>query len=236
MIWKWIPVRWGENLTVSSANNAHITETQGDLYLNTIQTGAAAIAFIAAPAGRILNDSASGSNVTGGKAYLFAAQDMVANKGVSHRTWRYPRSINDGQHLLIKQRALDVGSVVSGIPNGLYAGGDINVAANSPITVTENIIADGNINLSSSDDSANDSIRIKQNIELTSGANINIDAGDDFIVEVGAKLNALTDVSIQIDQGLVGNNDAIGGNAELHGSIVAATKSLFQAKTIKISY
>lgn len=69
----------GENLTVSSFNNTHLTETVGDLYLNTIQTGAAAIAFIAAPAGRILNDSASGDNIISGKTYLFASLDIGAS-------------------------------------------------------------------------------------------------------------------------------------------------------------
>ncbi|WP_117236182.1 LEPR-XLL domain-containing protein [Vibrio maerlii] len=214
----------GDNLTLSSANNAHITETTGDLYLNTIQTGAAAIAFIAAPAGRILNDNSSGNNVTSGMAYLFAAKDIgESDNAITTEVGNIQGQSTAGSTYIENTGALSVGGVVNGLPNGLLAGGDVNIVTRSPITITENITAVGDINLISTDNSADDNITVVNGVTLETQSNININSGDGFILEAGAVLDADMSVNIDVDKGDTGNSDAQGAVSEVHGSINAGT-------------
>ncbi|GAM76385.1 hypothetical protein JCM19241_3922 [Vibrio ishigakensis] len=201
----------GENLTVSSFNNTHLTETLGDLYLNTVQTGAAAIAFIAAPAGRILNDSSSGNNIISGKTYLFASLDIgTSDKALATQVGDIQGQSTTGSTYILNTGALNVGGVVDGITSGFEAGGEINMTTQSPMTVVQSLTANGNINLKSKDDSANDDITIVSGVTLETKASININSGDGFTLESGATLDADKDVNIQIDSGQIGDRDAVG--------------------------
>ncbi|MCH2131346.1 MAG: hypothetical protein MK179_19555, partial [Pirellulaceae bacterium] len=65
-------------VTSNSKDNTYLIETAGDLYLNTVGTGASATAFITVPGGSIFNghpNPATGSNVSSGMTYLIAAQN-----------------------------------------------------------------------------------------------------------------------------------------------------------------
>ncbi|MBL4832198.1 MAG: hypothetical protein JKY55_20255, partial [Aliivibrio sp.] len=215
----------GDNLTVTSAENTHITEMRGDLYLNQISTGAAAIAFIAAPAGRILNDNQSGANVVSGMTYLFAAQDIgTSDNELTTEVGNIQGQSTTGSTYVSNTGALNIGGVVSGLPNGLLAGGSVNIVTKSPMTIIENITAEGDINLTSADNSANDDIVIASGIVLSSEANININSGDGFTLSGSAVLQADNNINIQIDDGELGNSDAEGANVDIQGSINAGNQ------------
>lgn len=114
----------GQNLTISSAKNSHVIEAVGDLYLNQVSTGSTAIAFIAAPSGRILNDSLSGDNVISGKTFLFASQDIgSASKALSTKVGNIQGQSTAGSTYVTNTGALGVGGVVAGLDQGLLAGG-----------------------------------------------------------------------------------------------------------------
>lgn len=91
----------------------------------------------------------------------------------------------------------------------------------SPMTVDKDMIANGNINLKSKDDSANDDITVVSGVTLETKASININSGDGFTLESGATLDADKDVNIQIDSGKTGDQDAVGATLDIQGSIVA---------------
>jgi Ca2+-binding RTX toxin-like protein len=213
----------GDNLTISSAQNSHVVEMIGDLYLNQVSTGSTAIAFIAAPTGRIINDNLTGYNIVSGKTYLFAAQDIgSATNALTTQVGNIQGQSTSGDTYVINTGALSVGGVVSGLPNGLLAGGRVNLVTQSPMTITENITAKV-INLESTDNSVDDNITIKHNIVLTSqvGA-ITVNSGDGFIVESGASLNSATTITIQIDAGKTGDQDSgIGGFVDIQGKLNA---------------
>ncbi|WP_261842146.1 LEPR-XLL domain-containing protein [Aliamphritea ceti] len=214
----------GDNLTISSYNNSHIVEAVGDLYLKQVATGAAAIAFIAAPGGRILNDNSGGDNVVGGKTFLFAAKDIgTSTNALTTQVGNIQGQSTTGSTYIVNTGALAVGGVVSGLPNGLLAGGSVNLVTQSPLTVTENITAAGDINLSSADNSANDNITVNSGITLTSNTGaINVDSGDGLTVQSGAVLDAATNIVIQIDKGTTGNQDAEGAQVNIQGTLKAA--------------
>ncbi len=215
----------GDNLTVTSAENTHITEMRGDLYLNQISTGAAAIAFIAAPAGRILNDNQSGANVVSGMTYLFAAQDIgTSDNELTTEVGNIQGQSTTGSTYVSNTGALNIGGVVSGLPNGLLAGGSVNIVTKSPMTIIENITAEGDINLTSADNSANDDIVIASGIKLSSEANININSGDGFTLSSTAVLQADNSINIQIDEGKIGNSDSMGAKVDIQGTIDAGNQ------------
>ncbi|WP_261817079.1 LEPR-XLL domain-containing protein [Vibrio gallicus] len=212
----------GENLTISSANNTHITETRGDLYLDTIQTGAAAIAFIAAPAGRILNDNANGNNIISGKTYLFASLDIgSADNALATEVGNIQGQSTTGSTYIENTGALNVGGVVTGISSGFKAGGEINMITRSPLTVDQSVNAVGDINLISTDNSGFDDITIASGVSLVTSSSININSGDGFTLQTGAVLDAALDINIQIDAGETGDQDATGGVADIQGSMMA---------------
>ena len=62
-------------LTSSSYLNTYVTETSGNLSLDTIET-AEGTAFISAPGGEILNGNPGGTNILSGATYLFAYGDI----------------------------------------------------------------------------------------------------------------------------------------------------------------
>ncbi|WP_315980888.1 hypothetical protein [Aliamphritea spongicola] len=213
----------GDNLTVSSRNNSHIVEAQGDLFLKQVATGAAAIAFIASPTGRILNDNSGDDNVVSGKTYLFAAKDIgTSTNALTTRVGNIQGQSTTGSTYIVNTGELDVGGVVSGVTSGFTAGGSVTLTTQSPMVISQDITAAGDIDLISADNSADDNIVINSGITLTSnGGAINIDSGDGFTLQSGAVLDAATNVSIQVDNGSTGNQDAAGADVLIQGTVKA---------------
>ncbi|EAR60225.1 type I secretion target repeat protein [Oceanospirillum sp. MED92] len=212
----------GDNLTISSFANSYVIEMVGDLYLNEVAAGAAATAFIAAPVGRILNDNQTGDNVVSGKAYLFAAQDIgESDNALATRVGNIEGQSTTGSTWIVNTGAMAVGGVVDGSDPGMQAGGSVNLTTNSPLTVAENITANGNIILTSNDNSAGDDLTVNANITVTSQTgSITVNAGDDFIHNDGAKLDAATTIVINGD---ASSSDAEGSTIQVDGDLVAGT-------------
>ncbi|MGC9461805.1 beta strand repeat-containing protein, partial [Vibrio genomosp. F10] len=222
----------GDNLTVTSSENTHLIEMAGDLYLDQVSAGAASIAFIAASNGRILNDRQSGANIISGKAYLFAAKDIgTADNALTTELGGIQGQSTTGNTYVENTGALNIGGVVTGAQNGLLAGGRVHIVTRSPITITENITAVGDINLISTDNSANDDIVISDGVTLSTSASININSGDGFILSQNAVLNAAQAITIQIDQGDIGNNDSEGAAVDIQGSVTAGSQLVISGNT-----
>ena len=221
----------------SNLANTYIIEVLGDLYLNTAGTGPAFTAFLTAPTGSILNSNVSPQNVVSGKAYLVARDDIGAGgnplnteigflegKAILGSTW----IVNTGD--------LTEGGVVDSGDPGMAAGGDITVTADSPIDITENVVA-LNITYIATDDSADDHLVVHSGFFLktavydfgspdadATGAvlvngTITLHAGDDFHLEGGASLVTGAGGHVIID-GDFGNSDpGLGSTIDVDGTI-----------------
>ena len=221
----------------SNLANTYIIEVLGDLYLNTAGTGPAFTAFLTAPTGSILNSNVSPQNVVSGKAYLVARDDIGAagnplnteigfleGKAILGSTW----IVNTGD--------LTEGGVVDSGDPGMAAGGDITVTADSPIDITENVVA-LNITYIATDDSADDHLVVRSGFFLktavydfgspdadATGAvlvngTITLHAGDDFHLEGGASLVTGAGGHVIID-GDFGNSDpGLGSTIDVDGTI-----------------
>jgi Ca2+-binding RTX toxin-like protein len=197
-----------------SGLNAYIIETIGDLGLNTISVGPGAsgevrTAYITAPSGSIYNrnNSVDGINVTSGKIWLFAANNIgTFATPITTQAASIEGKSTTGNFVVDNTGAVEVGGVIEAGTTGIEAGGEVRFEASSPITQTKDITADGNITLTAKDD-ANDSdvdgtadadsgndrdfVRIIANRQIvTNEGSIFIQAGDGIFLEQDVLLDA----------------------------------------------
>ncbi|MGH7895138.1 MAG: beta strand repeat-containing protein, partial [Candidatus Binatia bacterium] len=239
----------GQLTATSLLANAYIIETDGsgptldDLTINEVSSGPAFTTFITAPEGSILNGKPNDDpNVISGYTYLIALNDI----GASDKPLTTEVGFIEGKSILgstwiFNYGELTEGGVTDSGEPGMVAGGDVTVTADSPIDVTENIVAD-NITLNARDDSADDHLVIHTGFRLEtavfdfvtttwvrSAGTITLQAGDSFLLESGAQILTNGVVIIngdfntdEIGNILPGNNDP-GDGAEIvvNGTITA---------------
>jgi len=206
----------GAGTLTSSSNlaNTYIIETSSnstlpqDLSLFEVSTSPGETAFIAAPLGRILNGNPGGRNVISGKTYLFAAQDIgEALNPITTQVGNIEGLSTTGSTWVTNAGGLNVGGVI-GTSNGMVAGGAVYVSASSPVTVTEDIVAEnGEIVVVAQDDASDsdwygtdtpdnpaddgDHIRVLSGRTIWSqNSYVKLLAGDDLIIESGARIRA----------------------------------------------
>ncbi|WP_295882586.1 calcium-binding protein [uncultured Thiohalocapsa sp.] len=211
----------GGVLRAESLGFAYLIETTGDLGVHSV--GTAGQAFIAAPVGSIVNArDDGGSNVTGGRVYFFAAQDVGtdAKPLMTSIGFAEGRAVN-GSAYVYNAGAVTVGGVTGG-DDGIQAGGEVRFVASSPVTVENSVLAVDDIRIIAMDDAADndadgtstpanpaddaDHLRVRGQdllgnplrIESTAGE-VQLLAGDDFILEDGATVQAASRVRIHAD-------------------------------------
>ena len=180
-------------LTSSSALDTYLIETQGDLSINEVGTGAAYTAFILGPA-RILNGNptAGASNVSSGKTRLFAVGDIGSEDRALETTVGFLEGRSEtGNVWITNTGALTVGGVSDA--EGVEAYGTVTIVANSPVIMDENIHVFGageDIIVTSTDGAGNgDYFIVKSGVQVISDRFDNPAFGDDFTLEAGAELS-----------------------------------------------
>jgi Ca2+-binding RTX toxin-like protein len=229
------------HLTASSIGNTYLIETLGDLHVYTIGTGADATAFVAAPTGSILNArNDGGSNVTGGKLWLFAANNVGAeDKAFFTDIGVIEGQATTGSAFVDNIGVLEVGGVTAA-GQGMDGGGELRLHARSPIIVRNSIGFGGDIlmvanddakdtdaaHLSTAPDDDTDDIIVKATdlqgnpLQVASrGGGIDLRAGDNIILEAGSTLRAATDVNLTGDY--QDADPGVGVLIDLHGHILA---------------
>ena len=212
-------------VTTSSALNTYLIETDGDLSINTIGTGADYTAFIL---GRdnILNGNAdaNASNVTSGKTRLFAEGDIGASGKHLQTTVGYMEGRSTSGNVWITNTGhLTIGGLDQA--NGMVATGTVNIQAHSPITVEKSIITDEAILLYAGEDTNDvageeDDLIVKAGVTIQSTASsVTLRAGDDLMVEAGATVSAFGDLLLQGDYE---NLDAAGTTIHNEGTLSGA--------------
>jgi Ca2+-binding RTX toxin-like protein len=222
----------GAGVLTSSSNlaNTYIIETAGNLSLNEVSTGAAYTAFIAAPTGSILNGKANGANVLSGKTYLFASQDIgEALKPITTKVGNIEGQSTAGSTWIINDGDPIIGGVTGGSGDpGMVAGGSVNISSSDPVIISEDIIALGDINVWSVDNSDDsgaerlDNIIVKDGVTVQSTAGkVSLRAGDTLLIEPGATVQAATTIELFCDLGDA--DPGVGGSVVPQGQIIATS-------------
>ncbi len=182
-------------LTSSSGQNAYITQPVGDLDLNTVTVSNGGTAFIIVPDGNIANGNVGGQNVLAGKTYLFASDNIgAANNPITTEVGNVQGQSTTGGSWLVNSGALTVGGVVPTDSEGMQSGATIDVVAQSPITIIQNVNATGLILYSSTHDlPLGGDMVVAPGVMLdSSSGSVLLQAGDDFTEDADTKSSIQT--------------------------------------------
>ncbi len=212
----------------SNLGNTYIIETTGDMSLGTVATGTSQVAFLTAYLGSIVNGLSSGFNVVSGKTYLIAKNDIgKSDNFITAQVGFVEGRSTTGSTYLSNTGALTVGGVIDSGDPALYApNGTITVVTHSPVDITENNVALGQIKYTATDGAGNgDYVILHTGVTLQSlDANVLLQAGDDLTTEAGSTILAVTNVTIQGDYQATGDPDPdlnVGSTITIHGTITA---------------
>ncbi|MEO1639795.1 MAG: hypothetical protein AAFU41_11175 [Pseudomonadota bacterium] len=208
-------------VTIQSQADANIREgtgagdtdasIAGDLYLNTAGVdNVGATAYITATVGAIYNGALAGvSNVTSGRVFLSAQKNIGTTDNRIQTTVGTIQSISTtGSTYVTNDGDLTVEAFNSGAaPTGQSSGGEIIVTAQSPITVSSDIISVTDITLIATEDgdSETDDITVQAGVTVQStGGNVTFSAGDDIIIaqngtDGSALVEAAQNITFNID-------------------------------------
>ena len=151
----------------------------------------------------------------------------------------------DGQDVLVPRIYL-ASTSISQMKNGeyagsavVYAGGDMNINANSFTNNSGSVVAGGNINIKSQGDIANISAGINGGIRA--GGNLVLDSATGSVINHGAELVAGKDMSMNAAQGKIDMRGSVGfdetGKQVIHANtdgIVAGGNIAMNAKSITL--
>ncbi|MCJ8339821.1 MAG: LEPR-XLL domain-containing protein [Pseudomonadales bacterium] len=208
-----------------SALNTYIGETVGDLILGNLvadsdNAGAADADIYLVGAASINNGATSGINITAGHVSIIAAANIGENSAISSKINYLEAQADSGAIDWLNTGHLQLGDVTN-LLNGVSAASDINIAANSPLTVLEGVLSNsGDISLTATDSAASTDILTfasTATVEANLGS-ITLNAGDDLIVEQGASLKANTSLVLNTD---LGNADSEAATVALYGKLSA---------------
>ena len=216
-------------LTANSVQDSYIIETTGNLFIDQVSANLGTTpktAYITATLGGIFNGAAVGvSNVTGGRAYLVANQNIGTSSKELFTTIGTIQSISTtGSTYVVNKGDLDV-TAFNGGSLGQTAGGGITVTASSPITVNSDVTAlSGDITFNASEeadplDGDGDTITVKSGVTVDAqNGSVVMNAGDHVVVEATALVRASQDIVMNAD---VGDGDAQGGDIRIYGTLQA---------------
>ena len=228
--------------------NIYVEEVVGDLALGTVGTANTGVAFLTAADGSIVNglslyndadksSTATGSNLTSGKAYLIAKNDigadgrrivarMSANNGAGHDTYGGIEGYSTaGSVYLWNIGGLRVGGVVADTAPGFRAAGTLSIRTSSPLTIDKDIISGGDITQTAGETGASgDDLTVLSGVTIFStGGNVTLNAGDNLIVQDGATIKAAGAITLRGDYSASGSSDGTGALIDLRGTYVGAS-------------
>ena len=181
----------------------------GNLTINEIDiagAGTQVVDLIAS--GSVLDDNTGTNNVTADQLVISTTTGSAGVDGgdVLETTVGTLAAATGDDLAVTNTGALTVGSVtgpVSGTVNGVTAGGDVEVIALSPLTVSQAVVANagGNIELTATNDGGDDDdLTISANVTATGGNGaIDLNAGTDLIVDSDAVISTVGMGNIDAD-------------------------------------
>ena len=201
--------------------NIYVIETLGDLVLGTVlDTGLAGpTTHLVAPTGSILNGLSSGVNVTAPKLWLHAHNSIgAALKSVTTSVDNVNAQADVGSMWIDQYGPVTIGGVNDNTDNpvtyGLYAPfGSITFTAHSPITIIQDVVAGGDITITSLATVGNDDITLTAGHQVVStGGSVTLNSADGVVTDGGSVVSAPDDVTF-----------SSGGDITVTGSTITST-------------
>jgi len=216
---------------VSALGNIYFHEADGDLNLGLIRSISKGRVYLSS-AGGITNGGGTGTNVDADLLKMEAGSGVgTAGNPIYTIVTRVEGSGGTGGFYLDNQGGLMVGGVDT--INGITADGTVQIAAHSPLTVAEDIVAGGDIELVAGDTIGADDLMINAGRIVQAGGSIALTAGDRLQIDPGALVkagnivDALAGSSVLIDRALVDggaiNIKAANGNLVFSGATIQST-------------
>ncbi len=211
----------------SGANgNQFIAEADG-LTAIDLNAGSGLISLTAAG---VIQDSDSNVDVHADSAKLESGTGVGANGNavvtiVAHLAARVSTS---GDIVIHNNGALTI-DIVDGLIGLSAAAGAINLSTSSPLTVSADVIATGNVTLASNDSAGgDDDLTVNNNASVQStGGDVILDAGDDFTLAAGASITSTTgNVIISVDPVGADADTGLGGMFTIAGAITSGGVTL----------
>ncbi|MGO0307869.1 LEPR-XLL domain-containing protein [Endozoicomonas acroporae] len=217
----------GGQLTSLSGKSSYLREVRGDLSIASLvadsdNSGGGDANIYLTVEGRVLNGNASGDTITASGLRIVAGQGIGA-AGDALRTLidHLEAEVLVGSLILNNIGALMVGGI-SDEMEGLLVQGSIELVAQSPLTINEDVIASaGDIMLTAMDSLATGDDLTVNAVEIDAElGNLILNAGDKFVLNLDGLLNAAQTLILNTDLGSV---DSESGDINLYGSLNAAT-------------
>ena len=168
---------------VSALGNIYFHEADGDLNLGLIRSISKGRVYLSS-AGGITNGGGTGTNVDADLLKMEAGSGVgTAGNPIYTIVTRVEGSGGTGGFYLDNQGGLMVGGVDT--INGITADGTVQIAAHSPLTVAEDIVAGGDIELVAGDTIGADDLMINAGRIVQAGGSIALTAGDRLQIDPG---------------------------------------------------
>ena len=218
----------GGKLNATAKGNIYINGVGGDLYLGVLTSqNKNSTVYIITP-NRILNGNLDPNieNIISNKAHIEAEGDIGAEDKYLITAVYYLEGSSDGDIWLLNMKALIVGSVVEET-TGLTSGGSLHLIIYGKLTVAENITSHGELILTTQDlATEGQDIVINGGVTFQSQtASVQLQAGDNIVLEIGAILKAPEQVILRVDDQHANpassDPDETGGRLDLFGQILA---------------
>ncbi|MAC54339.1 MAG: hypothetical protein CME31_17505, partial [Gimesia sp.] len=204
-------------LNVTAEGNIEIADLRGE----TVQ--------VDSEDGAILDNTSPGEAalITASNAYLEAGTSVGTGDDINTAVTTLAGRSQNGQFRVSNTGALTIGTV-GGFPAGVIAtNGTVTIAAASPLTVASNVTGSGTVTLTAADSAiAGDDLTINTLVTVRStGADVELNAGDDFTLTAGGTVQASTTIAINVDPS-GGDPDAVGSTVDLLGSVIATLTTI----------
>ena len=191
--------------------------------MNTLTTDDNAFGFITALSGAILDGRLVSTtwNIDSNKVYLFSSKGLGNSTNPLVTKMRFLEGkASLGDTFITNTGLLEIGGVVSGGSYGLEFVGSATLKAQSPLSISENITATGDlIFIANESTGTGDDITLASNIAVTSQTGkVRFQAGDNISFLTGSAVTAFNLIEILADYG---DNDPAGATVSLSAALVA---------------
>ncbi|WP_417391015.1 choice-of-anchor D domain-containing protein [Gimesia sp.] len=213
---------------VVNAHGGYLTVSGLFLWIADLQSVGGTVA-VTATGGYIHDTNGTESPVITADEAVLSALDGIGSAGtgdIDTAVGTLSASTTNNDIVISNTGALIIGDVapLSGVTS---TNGAVTVSASSPLTVSSNVTAAGTVTLTATDSpAATDDLTIDPGVTVEStGADVVLNAGDNFLLFLGGEVIASTTIEINVDP-IAGDPDADGGVVVLFGNVNATQTTI----------
>ncbi|QDT97805.1 golvesin C-terminal-like domain-containing protein [Gimesia aquarii] len=208
-----------------SAGSGNIDLTAGNnIFLGQLST--TGNVTVTAVTGLISDANTGANNITAGSVALRAFTGIGTGDEIETAVDTLAAASPDGNIEISNTGALEIGTV-DGLVGVSAGAGSVNVSAASPLTVAANVTGALPVTLTAGDSAgAGDDLTVNAGVTVEStGANVVLNAGDDFLLSLGGEVIANTTIEINVDPS-GGDPDPVGATVDLLGNVDATQTTI----------